>query len=84
MILNKYISQLLIFIIIIPLPLFFAQTIFGVKGLSAWVTIGIIWAFGSAFTVVIYPLYESRAALLMVMRGLLKVLFCFLYLGRPL
>lgn len=66
---------LLIFIIIIPLPLFFAQTIFGVKGFSAWVTIGIIWAFGSAFTVVIYPLFESREALLMVARGLIKDVF---------
>ena len=61
------------YIILIPLPLFFAHTIFGVRGLSAWVIIGIIWAFCSAITVVIYPLYESREAILMVTRGLLKV-----------
>ncbi|KAF8518646.1 urea transporter [Hysterangium stoloniferum] len=66
---------LVIFIILIPLPLFFAQTIYGVKGLAAWVTIGIIWAFLSAFTVVIYPLYESRVALTMVARGVIKDLF---------
>lgn len=60
-------------IILIPLPLFFAETIYGVKGLSAWVCIGIIWAFCSAFTVVIYPLYESREALLMVSKGVIKV-----------
>ena len=65
--------QCLIMIILIPLPLFFAQTIYGVRGLEAWVVIGIIWAFCSAFTVVLYPLYESRDALLMVCRGLVKV-----------
>lgn len=60
-------------IIIIPLPLFFAQTIYGVRGLEAWIIIGIIWTFCSAFAVVIYPLYESREALRMVSKGLIKV-----------
>ena len=67
------VEQLLIMIIIIPLPLFFAQTIYGVHGLAAWVVIGIIWAFCSALTVVVYPLYESREALLMVTKGMFKV-----------
>jgi len=62
-------------IILIPLPLFFAQTIFGVRGLEAYVIIGIIWTFCSAFTVVIYPLYESRVALLMVLKGIVKDTF---------
>ena len=66
-------GQLVIMIIVIPLPLFFAQTIYGVRGLEAWVIIGIIWTFSSAFTVVIYPLYESREALFMVSKGVLKV-----------
>jgi uncharacterized membrane protein YwaF len=39
---------------------FFAQTIYGVRGLTAWVVIGILWTFCSAFAVVLYPLYESR------------------------
>ena len=60
-------------IILIPLPLFFAQTIFGVRGLEAWVVIGIIWTFCSAITVVMYPLFESREAILMVMKGVIKV-----------
>lgn len=60
-------------IIIIPLPLFFAQTVYGVRGLTAWVVIGIIWAFISAFSVVIYPLWESREALGLVGKGMIKV-----------
>lgn len=60
--------------VIIPLPLFGAKTVFGVRGFESWVVIGIIWTFCSIFAVVIYPLYESREALLKVSKGLIKVL----------
>ncbi|CCM04363.1 uncharacterized protein FIBRA_06535 [Fibroporia radiculosa] len=65
----------LVMLILIPLPLFFAQTVYGVRGLTAWVVIGMIWAFCSAISVVLYPLYESRAALRMIGRGILKDIF---------
>ena len=67
------VEQLLIMIIIIPLPLFFAQTIYGVRGLAAWVVIGIIWVFGAIATVVITPIYESRESLSQIGRGIVKV-----------
>ncbi|KAJ7621021.1 urea transporter [Roridomyces roridus] len=66
---------LLVLIILIPLPLFFASTIYGKAGLTAWVVIGIIWTFCSAFTVVVYPLWESREAIGMISRGIVKDLF---------
>lgn len=69
------IALLIVMIILIPLPLFFAQTVYGTKGLTAWVVIGIIWTFLAAFAVVIYPLYESREALLMVSKGVVKDIF---------
>ncbi len=65
--------QTLVMLIIIPFPLFFAQTVFGVGGLTAWVVIGMIWAFCSAIAVVLYPLYESRQALLLICRSIIKV-----------
>ncbi|KAI0717438.1 urea transporter [Cerioporus squamosus] len=65
----------LVMLIIIPLPLFFAQTVYGVGGLTAWVVIGMIWAFCSAIAVVLYPLYESRAALSLIGRGIIKDVF---------
>jgi SSS family transporter len=64
-----------IMLILIPLPLFFASTIFGVHGLTAWVVIGIIWCFCSAFTVVLYPLWESRVAIVQIFRGITKDVF---------
>ncbi|OCH88015.1 urea transporter [Obba rivulosa] len=65
----------LVMLIIIPLPLFFAQTVYGVRGLTVWVVIGMIWAFCSAIAVVLYPLYESREALKMIARGIMKDIF---------
>ncbi|RDX54444.1 urea transporter [Lentinus brumalis] len=65
----------LVMLIIIPLPLFFAQTVYGVGGLTAWVVIGMIWAFCSAISVVLYPLYESREALSVIGRGVIKDIF---------
>ncbi|KAK7062641.1 hypothetical protein VNI00_000129 [Paramarasmius palmivorus] len=69
------VGLLLVFIILIPLPLFFAQTVYGEHGLAAWVVIGIIWCFMSTFAVVIYPLWESRAALQEITRGIIKDIF---------
>lgn len=62
--------------IIIPLPLFGASTVYSVAGLSVWVAVGILWTFCSAFAVVLYPLWESRAALVMILRGMVKVSTC--------
>ncbi|KAJ6555148.1 urea transporter [Mycena vulgaris] len=68
-------ALLIVLIILIPLPLFFASTIYGKGGLTAWVVVGIIWTFLSAFSVVLYPLWESRAALSLISRGLVKDIF---------
>lgn len=65
--------QLVVMLLVIPLPLFFAQTVFGKRGLEAWVVIGMIWAFISAFTVILYPLWESRKELAMITKGMAKV-----------
>jgi SSS family transporter len=64
-----------VMLLLIPLPLFFASTIYGVGGLTAWVVIGIIWCFCSTFTVVLYPLWESRAALMQISCGIVKDIF---------
>ncbi|KIM43528.1 hypothetical protein M413DRAFT_382955 [Hebeloma cylindrosporum] len=65
----------IILILVIPLPLFFSSHIYGVGGLTGWVTVGIIWTFFSAISVVLYPLYESRHALFHISKGVYKDLF---------
>ncbi|KAF8325239.1 urea transporter [Cantharellus anzutake] len=62
-------------IIIVPLPLFFSSVIFGVRGYSAWVTIGIIWVFSAIAVVVFLPLYESREALIAMGKGIIKDIY---------
>ncbi|KAF8678108.1 sodium solute symporter (SSF) family [Rhizoctonia solani] len=69
------IGLLIVMIILIPFPLFFSQVVFGTKGLTTWVAVGIAWTFLAAFTVVIYPLYESRQALFLVSKGIVKDIF---------
>jgi len=65
----------LVMIILIPLPLFFSSVVYGVAGLSAWVVVGMIWTFCSAFIVVLYPLWESRVAILQISGGIVKDIF---------
>ncbi|KAI0635141.1 urea transporter [Trametes polyzona] len=65
----------LVMLILIPLPLFFAQTVYGVSGLTAWVVVGMIWACCSAIAVVLYPLWESREALGTICAGMVKDVF---------
>ncbi|KIK93077.1 hypothetical protein PAXRUDRAFT_829359 [Paxillus rubicundulus Ve08.2h10] len=64
-----------IFMILIPLPLFGASTIFSTTGFTVWVVVGILWTFCSAFAVVLYPLWESREALTMITKGMVKDIF---------
>ncbi|KAK2463981.1 hypothetical protein APHAL10511_004032 [Amanita phalloides] len=68
-------TLLVVLVLAIPLPLFFAQTVYTPKGYTAWVAIGIAWVFCSMFAVVIYPVYESRHALIQITRGIYIDLF---------
>ncbi|KAF8995977.1 urea transporter [Cyathus striatus] len=65
-------SLFVVLILIIPLPLFFSQVVYGTRGLAAWVSIGIAWTFCSAIAVVLYPLWESKEALIMISKGIVK------------
>jgi len=69
------VALLVIMIILIPLPLFFASTVYSKGGLTVWVIVGIAWTFCSAIAVVLYPLWESRAALTQIVRGIVKDIF---------
>ena len=65
--------QFIILILIVPLPLFFSHYVYDVGGLTGWVAVGIAWTFFSAISVVLYPLWESRHAIIMISSGIYKV-----------
>jgi hypothetical protein len=69
------VTLFVILILVIPLPLFFSQHVYGVAGLTGWVAVGIAWTFLSAISVVIYPLWESRHALMKIISGIYKDLY---------
>ncbi|KAF5309053.1 hypothetical protein D9619_013578 [Psilocybe cf. subviscida] len=68
-------SLFVVLILLIPLPLFFSSYVYTKNGLTGWVAVGIAWTFLSAIAVVVYPLWESREALLQISKGLYIDLF---------
>ena len=51
-----------------PMPMYASKYIFSKQFFTGWVTVGIIWIFGSFGAVVIYPAWESRRTVLNVLR----------------
>ena len=62
----------IILVILIPLTLFGTQYVYSKGFFTGWVVIAIIWTFLSAFAVVLYPIFESRAALKIIVTGMWK------------
>ncbi|KAL2121675.1 hypothetical protein VTJ04DRAFT_2130 [Mycothermus thermophilus] len=50
----------LCFLVLWPMPLYGTGYIFSKKFFTGWVTVGIIWIFGSFFGVGLFPIWESR------------------------
>ncbi|KAF8231010.1 urea transporter [Tricholoma matsutake] len=72
------ISSIALFIVLavaIPLPLFFASTVYNAPGFATWVSLGIAWVICALLMVILYPLVESRHALAQVSRGIIKDVF---------
>lgn len=54
-----------------PMPLYGSGYIFSKKFFTGWVVVGLIWLFGTAFGVILFPLYEGRANIVRVVRSML-------------
>jgi urea-proton symporter len=50
-------------LILWPMPMYGSGYIFSEKFFTGWIVVGIIWIFGSFFTVGLYPVWEGRAGL---------------------
>jgi hypothetical protein len=60
----------LIFIILVPMPLYGTGYIFSKGGFTAWVVIWMLWIFFTAFAVIIFPLIEGRSSVFTTLRGI--------------
>jgi urea-proton symporter len=54
-----------------PMPLYGSGYIFSKQFFTGWVVVGLIWLFGTAFGVILFPLYEGRANIVRVVRSML-------------
>jgi urea-proton symporter len=61
----------LAFLVLWPMPLYGSSYVFSKPFFTGWVTVGIIWLFGSSFAVGLFPLWEGRQSMIRVTRGIL-------------
>ncbi|PGH12931.1 hypothetical protein AJ80_06536 [Polytolypa hystricis UAMH7299] len=50
-------------LILWPMPMYGSSYIFSKPFFTGWVTVGIIWFFGTAFGIIVFPLWEGRATM---------------------
>lgn len=59
------------FLVLWPMPMYGSGYVFSKPFFTGWVTVGIIWIFGSSGAVGIFPLWEGRHSIIRVTRGML-------------
>ncbi|KAH7912992.1 Sodium:solute symporter family-domain-containing protein [Hygrophoropsis aurantiaca] len=61
-----------IVLFLIPIPMFLSHYVFSLTFFKAWVIICVIWLFVAACITSVLPLWESRAAMADIFRGLVR------------
>lgn len=59
-------------LILWPMPLYGSGYVFSKPFFTGWVVVGILWLFGSAFCVGLYPLWEGRQSIAHTFRGIMR------------
>jgi SSS family transporter len=57
------IGMVICFLILWPIPMYGSGYVFSKKFFTGWVVVGIIWLFGTAFGVILFPLWEGRSSI---------------------
>lgn len=58
------------FLVLWPMPMYGSGYIFSKPFFTGWVTVGIIWIFGSSGAVGLFPLWEGRHSIVRVTKGM--------------
>lgn len=53
-----------------PMPMYGSAYVFSKPFFTGWVTVGIIWLFGSSLAVGVFPLWEGRHSMIRVAKGM--------------
>lgn len=59
------------FLVLWPMPMYGSGYVFSKPFFTGWVTVGIIWIFGSSGAVGLFPLWEGRHSIVRVAKGML-------------
>ncbi|GBE80408.1 Sodium:solute symporter family-domain-containing protein [Sparassis latifolia] len=62
-------------IFLIPIPLFLSHYVFSLRFFKAWIIICVLWLFVAAFITSILPVWESRRAMIEIVRGVVRDVF---------
>jgi SSS family transporter len=62
------IGMVICFLLLWPIPMYGSSYVFSKQFFTGWVVVGIIWLFGTAFGVVLFPLWEGRSSMARVAR----------------
>ncbi|KAL4972681.1 Sodium:solute symporter family-domain-containing protein [Aspergillus desertorum] len=65
------IGMVVCFLLLWPIPMYGSGYVFSKKFFTGWVVVGIIWLFGTAFGVILFPLWEGRSSIKRVGRLML-------------
>ncbi|KAL5052223.1 hypothetical protein BDW71DRAFT_202345 [Aspergillus fruticulosus] len=57
------IGMVICFLLLWPIPMYGSGYVFSKKFFTGWVVVGIIWLFGTAFGVILFPLWEGRSSI---------------------
>ncbi|KAL4869166.1 hypothetical protein BDV12DRAFT_208727 [Aspergillus spectabilis] len=62
------IGMVICFLLLWPIPMYGSGYVFSKQFFTGWVVVGIIWLFGTAFGVVLFPLWEGRESIVRIAR----------------
>ncbi|KAL4907332.1 hypothetical protein BDW74DRAFT_176111 [Aspergillus multicolor] len=62
------VGMVICFLLLWPIPMYGSKYVFSKKFFTGWVVVGIIWLFGTAFGVILFPLWEGRSSMMRVAR----------------
>lgn len=62
------IGMVICFLLLWPIPMYGSGYVFSRKFFTGWIVVGIIWLFGTAFGVIVFPLWEGRESIMRTAR----------------
>lgn len=62
------IGMVICFLLLWPIPMYGSGYVFSRQFFTGWIVVGIIWLFGTAFGVILFPLWEGRESIVRTAR----------------